>query len=117
MVFSVEELNLRLQHYNQALMDWEDVIPPIDQPGESWNYTTNEVCGSVTSLSPFALLVPEVVGGLVVDLDGGPELAAQPSGDSAGRLAGTIAGVAALAVLLTGAAWYARRRRRNQAEG
>ena len=50
------------------------------------------------------------VGGLVVDLDGGPLSAAQPSGGSAGRLAGTIAGIAAFAVMLTGAAWYARRR-------
>ena len=52
----------------------------------------------------------EPVGGLVVDLDDGPLAAARTSGGSAGRLVGTIAGVAALAVALTGAAWYARRR-------
>ena len=50
------------------------------------------------------------VGGLVVDLDEGPLSAAQSSGGGAWRLAGTIAGIAALAVALTGAAWYARRR-------
>ena len=51
-----------------------------------------------------------IVGGLVVNLDEGPLSAAQPSGGGAGRLAGTIAGIAAVAVALTGAAWYARRR-------
>ena len=52
------------------------------------------------------------VGGLVVDLDEGALSleGAQRSGGSAGRPAGTIAGVGALAVALTGAAWYARRR-------
>ncbi len=56
---------------------------------------------------------PAKVGGLVVDLDEGPLSAAQPSGGGAGRLAGTVAkaGIAALAVALTGAAWYARRLR------
>ena len=53
---------------------------------------------------------PVAVGGLVVDLDEGPLAATQPSGGSAWRLAGTIAGVGALAVALTGAGWYARRR-------
>ena len=53
---------------------------------------------------------PVPVGGLVVDLDEGPLSAAQPSGGNAEQLAGTVAGVAALAVTLTGAAWYARRR-------
>ncbi len=54
------------------------------------------------------------VGGLVVDLDGElgdlPLETAQSSGHNAGVLAGTIAGIAALAVTLGGAAWYARRR-------
>ena len=54
------------------------------------------------------------VGGLAVDLDADaprtPLDTAQSSGPSAGVLASTIAGMAALAVTLTGAAWYARRR-------
>ena len=53
---------------------------------------------------------PVAVGGLVVDLDQGPLLAAQSSGPDTGRLAGAIASIAALAVTLTGAAWFARRR-------
>ena len=50
------------------------------------------------------------VGGLIVDFDGGPLVAAQPSDGRAGRLAGTIAGVTAHAVALGGRAWYARRK-------
>ena len=54
------------------------------------------------------------VGGLAVDLDGDlgdlPLETAQSSDLNAGVLAGTIAGIAALAVTLGGAAWYARRR-------
>ena len=53
------------------------------------------------------------VGGLVVDLDGDlgdMSLVTAQSSGSTGRLAGTIAGVGALAAVLTGAAWYARRR-------
>ncbi len=59
---------------------------------------------------------PIPVGGLVVGLDEGlgdlPLAAAQPRGGSAGRLAGTIAGIVALAgaFALGGAAWYTRRR-------
>ena len=57
---------------------------------------------------------PVAVGGLAVDLDRDlgdlPLETAQSSGPSAGVLADTIAGMAALAVTLTGAAWYARRR-------
>ena len=54
------------------------------------------------------------VGGLAVDLDGDlgdlPLETAQSSDLNAGVLAGTIAGIAALAVTLGSAAWYARRR-------
>ena len=59
-------------------------------------------------------LLPKIVGGLFTNLDG--EQAASPLettgslGNSTGLLAGTIAAIAALAVTLTGAAWYARRR-------
>lgn len=57
---------------------------------------------------------PAPVGGLVVDLDGDlgdlPLETAQSSSSSAGLLVGTVAGVAALAAALTGAAWYGRRR-------
>ena len=57
---------------------------------------------------------PAPVGGLTVDLDGDlgdlPLETAQSSGSNTGVLAGTIAGVTAVAIMLTGAAWYARRR-------
>lgn len=54
------------------------------------------------------------VGGLAVDLDGDlgdlPLETAQSSGGNAGLLAALIAGISAVAVTVTGAAWYARRR-------
>ncbi|MCH7837311.1 MAG: hypothetical protein IIC26_02250 [Chloroflexi bacterium] len=62
----------------------------------------------------FQTFGPQAVGGLAVDLDGDlgdlPLETAQSSGGNTGVLAGTIAGITALAVTLTGAAWYARRR-------
>ena len=59
--------------------------------------------------------IPKVaVGGLSVDLAGDeiglPLEAAQSSGTSAGLLAGVIAAISAVAITVTGAAWYARRR-------
>ena len=54
------------------------------------------------------------VGGLSVDLAGDetglPLETAQSSGTSAGLLAGVIAAISAVAITVTGAAWYARRR-------
>ena len=66
---------------------------------------------NITNL-PFQFV--KSVGGLAVDLDGDlGELAletAQPSGGSAGLLAGIAAAVAAGAIAVGGAGWYARRR-------
>ncbi len=76
------------------------------EPGgqlDTFNYVCDLSLGKCT-------IGPVAVGGLAVDLDEGPLSAAQPSGDSAERLASTVAGVAAVAVALSGAAWYARRR-------
>ncbi len=57
---------------------------------------------------------PVAVGGLAVDLDGDlgdlPLKATDSSGGNATLLAGVIAAIAAGAVTLGGAAWYARRR-------
>lgn len=67
--------------------------------------------GPVTG-APYAwsTVSPKPIGGLVVDLDEGPLSAAQSPSGSTGQLVGTIAGVGALAVALTGAVWYTRRR-------
>ncbi|MCH7511562.1 MAG: hypothetical protein IIB19_04255, partial [Chloroflexi bacterium] len=88
----------------------------LDMDLATQNYTDLDFWKEIleTQLIPQGLNVTgsdsKAVGGLVVDLDEGPLAAAQPSGGGAGRLAGTIAGIAALAVALTGAAWYAKRR-------
>ena len=53
------------------------------------------------------------VGGLAVDLDGDLgdlPLETASSGGNVGLLAGLIAGISAVAITVTGAAWYARRR-------
>ena len=59
-----------------------------------------------------SIALTSVVGGIVAlpEVAGTPLEAPDSSGTNTGLLAGTIAGIAALAVTLGGAAWYARRR-------
>ncbi len=101
--------NLRITITSAQRVQYGDIwhaqmsFSPISGGLDPTNYECDLSLGKCT-------IGPVAVGGLVVDLEEGPLAAAQPSGGGAGRLAGTVAGVAALAVTLTGAAWYARRR-------
>ena len=101
--------NLRITITSAQRVQFGDIwhaqmsFSPISGGLDPTNYECDLSLGKCT-------IGPVAVGGLVVDLGDLPLTAAQPAGGSAGRLAGTIAAIATLAVALTVAAWYARRR-------
>ena len=76
---------------------------------------SGQPAGTITNSIIVATEIPEDgVGGFFTELAGDgtglPLEAAQSSGTNAGLLAGVIAAISAVAITVTGAAWYARRR-------
>jgi YVTN family beta-propeller protein len=98
-----DETTLRILHdEGGSFVDRTDFI--------NTDYVINKLCASVTSLSEFALVVPNSVGGIaeLPEVAGTPLEAPESSGANVGLIVAAV--VAASVVTLAGGAWYARRR-------
>jgi hypothetical protein len=91
---SIEGTAIRpaIGHFNSATGLWESVTVT------SWNQTQNVICGTVTSLSPFALLLPIDVTPPAISIAASPASLWPPNGKAvavtiAGRISDSQSGV------------------------